>query len=202
MAQNNITLRIPRRKGRGKTYAFVLLACAAGFAVVYSLLTGAFVSSPQAMGRVTAGEGSVDLLRGGEPRSLKAGTAEDLQNGDCISLSSGRAVVSLAGGDKLTLHGTGTLLFIEKAEGHLELDLDGVSLEGYFEKPHRVVNVDEDEHKHFVKDYELVTRSVVLVDAGDAARWKNLPRVWQLVRDKEKFLEYVREETRQFSEQD
>jgi hypothetical protein len=62
------------------------------------------------------------------------------------------------------------------------------------------VNIDEKENKHFVKDYQLFTKSLVLVDerGGDAARWKNLPRVWQLLRDQDGFFRYVREETDAF----
>ncbi|MFC2172558.1 nitrophenyl compound nitroreductase subunit ArsF family protein [Acidobacteriota bacterium] len=68
---------------------------------------------------------------------------------------------------------------------------------GKGELEYRVINVDEQENEHFVKDYELTTRSVVLVDvkSGTEKRWKNLPRIWELVQDKEAFLEYIRQET-------
>ena len=64
----------------------------------------------------------------------------------------------------------------------------------------RVVNVDEPENKHFIGDFQLVTRSVVLAEysGGNVVRWDNLDKVWQLVRSKDGFVEYVQEETRDF----
>ena len=68
----------------------------------------------------------------------------------------------------------------------------------------RVVNVEEPESKHFVKEFELVTRSLVLADYedGEVTRWENLKQVWQLVRDKEQFLDYVHSSTRKFLQED
>ena len=62
----------------------------------------------------------------------------------------------------------------------------------------QVVNVEEKGNEHFVKDYQLFTKSVVLVDqrSGRQAAWKNLPKVWELLNDKEKFVRYIQEETR------
>jgi hypothetical protein len=64
----------------------------------------------------------------------------------------------------------------------------------------RVVNVDQPENRHFVRDFELVTKSVVLVEYrdGQVTRYENLKLVWQLVRDKDGFLTYVRDATREF----
>ena len=58
------------------------------------------------------------------------------------------------------------------------------------------VNVDTPGNEHFVQDYELSTRSVVLVEMldGEQKQWKNLVRVWELVRDKPSFVAYVQEE--------
>jgi hypothetical protein len=64
----------------------------------------------------------------------------------------------------------------------------------------RVVNVEESGNRHFVEDFQLVTRSVVLAEYRDnkIVRWKNLDKVWQLVRDKDGFTSYVQSETREF----
>ncbi|MDM7916592.1 MAG: nitrophenyl compound nitroreductase subunit ArsF family protein [Candidatus Eisenbacteria bacterium] len=64
----------------------------------------------------------------------------------------------------------------------------------------QVLNVDEKPYKHFVKDYELFTKSVILVDehAGTEAAWKNLPKIWELTGDKEGFIRYIQEETRSY----
>ena len=64
----------------------------------------------------------------------------------------------------------------------------------------RVVNVDRPENAHFVQDYQLVTRSLVLVEVEKDVqkKWKNLDKVWQLVRSKPEFTDYVVESTREF----
>ncbi len=64
----------------------------------------------------------------------------------------------------------------------------------------RVINVEQPEHEHFVHDFQLTTRSVVLVDETneERIRWKNLNRVWELVGDEEAFFSYIAEETRSF----
>ena len=61
-----------------------------------------------------------------------------------------------------------------------------------------VVNVDEPAHQHFTRDFQLYTRSVVVVDAKDPKRFKVLDRVWQLVGDKAAFQKYVEQEIRAF----
>lgn len=64
----------------------------------------------------------------------------------------------------------------------------------------RTVNLDVKGNEHFVKDYRLYTKSVILVNEqrGRAPEWKNLEKVWQLLRDKEAFLRYVQGETRAY----
>ena len=63
-----------------------------------------------------------------------------------------------------------------------------------------VVNVETPETEHFVQDFQLTNKSLVLVEYrdGTVVRWKNLPKIWQLVRDPEAFVRYVQEETRTF----
>ena len=62
------------------------------------------------------------------------------------------------------------------------------------------VNVQEPDHKHFIQDYQLTSKAVVLVEmAGKVqTRWKNLDQVWFLVRDKKAFQVYIQKETRDF----
>lgn len=64
----------------------------------------------------------------------------------------------------------------------------------------RAVNTDQPENAHFVKDFELTAKSVVLVcyRGDEVVRFENLTRVWQLLRDKDAFLGYVRDSTREF----
>jgi hypothetical protein len=61
-----------------------------------------------------------------------------------------------------------------------------------------VVNVDEPANQHFMRDFQLYTRSVVVVDAKDPKRFKVLDKVWQLVGDKAAFQKYVEQEIRAF----
>ena len=64
----------------------------------------------------------------------------------------------------------------------------------------KVVNVETPETEHFVQDFQLTTKSLVLVEYrdGKVMRWKNLPKIWQLVRDHDAFIRYVQDETRAF----
>lgn len=64
----------------------------------------------------------------------------------------------------------------------------------------RVVNIDESQNMHFVQDFQLVTKSVVLAEYndGEVVRWENLKDVWQLVRSKDRFVDYVQTRTREF----
>jgi hypothetical protein len=56
-----------------------------------------------------------------------------------------------------------------------------------------VLNTDESDNAHFVKDFGLVSSSLVLVeiDAGKVLRHEILQDAWTLVRDKPRFIEYV-----------
>ncbi len=55
------------------------------------------------------------------------------------------------------------------------------------------VNIEEPGNEHFEKDFELQTQSLVLVESisDRVARWKLLPKVWELVEDPYGFQEYV-----------
>lgn len=65
----------------------------------------------------------------------------------------------------------------------------------------KVVNVNEKTNEHFVSDYQLYTKALVLslVKDGKEIRSKNLNKIWELVGNKDKFIEYVKEEVANFS---
>lgn len=65
-----------------------------------------------------------------------------------------------------------------------------------------VLNTDEPENAHFVKDFGLVSSSLVLVevDRGKVVRHKVLQDAWTLVRDKPRFVEYVQGSVAEFLE--
>ncbi len=62
----------------------------------------------------------------------------------------------------------------------------------------KAVNVEEKEH--FINDYQLYTKSVVLslIKDGKEVRFKNLKEVWELLRNKDRFYIYIKEETQKF----
>ena len=64
----------------------------------------------------------------------------------------------------------------------------------------RTVNIDDEGNYHFVKDYSLYTKSVIISEMaeGKEVRWKNLPKVWELLRNEGKFRKYLKEEISAF----
>ena len=62
------------------------------------------------------------------------------------------------------------------------------------------LNIEEPENRHYIQDYQLYTRSLVLALYKDdkQLKWKNLSEVWSYVSDKEKFYQYVKDETERF----
>jgi hypothetical protein len=64
----------------------------------------------------------------------------------------------------------------------------------------QVINVEEPAHQHFINDYQLYTKSLILaeMDGDTQVRWKNLERIWDLVGDREAFISYVQAETRAY----
>jgi hypothetical protein len=62
----------------------------------------------------------------------------------------------------------------------------------------RVVNYEKPENRHFIKEYKLVSKSLVLVNLvdGKQTKWTNLKMVWELTGHKDAFLNYVRREVR------
>lgn len=62
------------------------------------------------------------------------------------------------------------------------------------------INYDKKENKHFIKDYKLYTKALILsrVRDGQEVDWVDLKNIWQLVGNKEKYIEYVQAATRKF----
>jgi hypothetical protein len=57
----------------------------------------------------------------------------------------------------------------------------------------KVINVEEQGNEHFVDDYKLYTKTLILslVKDGKEVKPKNLDKIWELARNKKKFIEYV-----------
>ena len=64
----------------------------------------------------------------------------------------------------------------------------------------KIVNTDEPNNKHFITDYGLYTKSVVLVKIknGKEIGYKNLDKIWNYLGDENKFKTYIREEIEAF----
>jgi len=68
----------------------------------------------------------------------------------------------------------------------------------------RVINVEEAGNQHFVQDYQIYTKSVILSDLhhGQQARWKNLDQVWTFLPDQAAFMKYVQDEVQAYLKAD
>ena len=64
----------------------------------------------------------------------------------------------------------------------------------------QAVNTEQDGNEHFVDDYELAYKTVVLVEVrdGEETKWEQLNKVWELVDNKQSFVEYVQQSTANF----
>jgi len=56
------------------------------------------------------------------------------------------------------------------------------------------LNVEESPNEHFVKDYQLVSKTVILQPEKDGkpGKWENLDRIWLELGDKDKFIAYIK----------
>ncbi len=64
----------------------------------------------------------------------------------------------------------------------------------------QTINVDQPQNRHFVQDFKLYTKSLVITKvAGDKTeRFRNLPKVWELVYSPADFTQYVKIEISSF----
>ncbi len=64
----------------------------------------------------------------------------------------------------------------------------------------KVVNVEDPGDEHFINDYKLVTKSIVLsrVKDGKERNYKNLDKIWAIVDDETAFKNYIRDEITEF----
>lgn len=67
----------------------------------------------------------------------------------------------------------------------------------------KTVNIEEKDNKHFVDEYQLYTKALIIsqIENGGEIRNKNLAKIWEYVRDKDRFLEYVTDEINDYLEE-
>ncbi len=63
----------------------------------------------------------------------------------------------------------------------------------------KIVNIEEPQNTHFVQDFQLTNRSVVLVkyEKGVQTDWSNLEQVWDFVSNRDDYAKYIKDETNQ-----
>lgn len=62
----------------------------------------------------------------------------------------------------------------------------------------QMVNVEEKGNEHFVRDFQLKTKSVVLVEPGRKGHWKNLDRIWNEISSDVGYKHYIQTEISSF----
>lgn len=57
-----------------------------------------------------------------------------------------------------------------------------------------VVNIEDKGNEHYGGDYQLYTKSLILslIKDGKETKWINLDKIWELVGNKEIFIDYVK----------
>lgn len=81
------------------------------------------------------------------------------------------------------------------------------AIEKYFQKElnagkvaFKVINVETKDNEHFTNDYQLYTKSVVLslVKNGKEVKFDNLTKVWEHLRNREAFHQYIKTEVEKY----
>jgi hypothetical protein len=64
----------------------------------------------------------------------------------------------------------------------------------------KIINTDDAQNQHYLNDYKLYTKSVVLSLVKDAkeVRYDNLAKVWDCLKSKDKFQNYVKGEIEKY----
>ena len=60
----------------------------------------------------------------------------------------------------------------------------------------KTINIDEENNRHYVKDYNLYTKTLILsvTKEGKEITHKDLDKIWEYARNKQKFTDYVKSE--------
>lgn len=79
-------------------------------------------------------------------------------------------------------------------EAFKELNKNNLSFE--------TLSINQKENEHFIKQYNLYTKSVVLskMENGKEIKFKNLDKIWNNIGNKENFKEYIKNEITNFME--
>ena len=66
----------------------------------------------------------------------------------------------------------------------------------------KMVNIEKQENKHFITDYELYTKSVIVqqIKGGKPVKWSNLDKIWDLLDNETRFSLYIQDEVKKMTE--
>ncbi len=83
---------------------------------------------------------------------------------------------------------------LDSLQKHFSAEFDSGALQG------RTLNMDKSENEHYVMEYGLYSKSVVLVAMkdGEEIRHKNLEEIWDLEYDPKLYRDYIRSNTQEF----
>ncbi|MCP4262489.1 MAG: hypothetical protein GY774_34040 [Planctomycetes bacterium] len=125
----------------------------------------------------------------------------EVRSGSQVQIAKSGESLTLPAGSKVVLyyfHGNERCQTCIKFESFTEEAIKGAFAEqvNSGELVWKMVNTDEPANKHFVGDYELYSKSIVVVENRDGKRgkWKNLEKIWELVGDKNTFVKYIKDE--------
>ncbi|MDD2839785.1 MAG: nitrophenyl compound nitroreductase subunit ArsF family protein [Rickettsiales bacterium] len=64
----------------------------------------------------------------------------------------------------------------------------------------KIINIDQKENEHYIKQYNLYTKSVIIskIENEKEIKYKNLDKIWNYLGSEEKFKEYIRTEINNF----
>lgn len=64
----------------------------------------------------------------------------------------------------------------------------------------KVINIDQKENEHYIKEYNIYTKSVIIskIENNKEVKYKNFDKIWNYLGSKEKFKEYIRAEINNF----
>lgn len=57
----------------------------------------------------------------------------------------------------------------------------------------KALNVEEKVNEHYISDYQLFTKTLIIsrLENGKEIEYKNLTKIWEYVRDRKRFFDYV-----------
>lgn len=128
-----------------------------------------------------------------KPAAVKSETVQQMETDPSANIKPNQQVIAYY------FHGTARCITCRTIEAYTEEALKTMFAD-HLDSGRLIwipVNVEIPDNRHFIQDYQLHTKSVVLSNHrdGQEVEWKNLDQIWQLVGNKDAFITYIWEET-------